>query len=51
MPHDDIGGLKDLALRRTEVQKKDLETAKMNIQAGHYRATNNRAYYRASIMQ
>ena len=45
MQHEDIGGLKDLALRRMEVAKEDLETAKMNLQAEHYRAANNRAYY------
>lgn len=45
MQHEDISGLKDLALRRIEVAKEDLETAKMNLQAEHYRAANNRAYY------
>ena len=32
-------------LPELEVSKEDLETAKMNLQAEHYRAANNRAYY------
>ena len=43
--HKDIGDVFDLANRRIEVAKEDLETAKNNLQGKHYRAANNRAYY------
>ncbi len=47
MPHslDDIGGAKELALYRLNAAKEDLETAELNFEKGHYRASNNRAYY------
>ncbi len=43
--HKDIGDVYDLAARRLEVAREDLDTAKANLQAEHYRAANNRAYY------
>lgn len=42
---NDIGGAKDLALYRISVAKEDLEAAELNFHNGHYRASNNRAYY------
>ncbi len=42
---DDIGGARELALHRINVAKDDLEAAEMNFEGGHYRASNNRAYY------
>ncbi len=42
---DDIGGAKELAQYRITIAKEDLEAAKINFQIGHYRASNNRAYY------
>lgn len=42
---DDIGGARELALHRINVAKEDLEVAEMNFKCGHYRASNNRAYY------
>ena len=42
---DDIGGAKELAQYRITIAKEDLEAAKINFQSGHYRASNNRAYY------
>lgn len=42
---DDIGGAKELALYRIGVAKEDLEAAEMNFESGHYRSSNNRAYY------
>lgn len=42
---DDIGGAKELAVYRLSAAKEDLETAKLNFESGHYRASNNRAYY------
>lgn len=42
---DDVGGAKELALYRLNVAKEDLEAAKMNFENGHYRSSNNRAYY------
>ena len=41
----DVGDVFDLADRRIEVAKEDLETAENNLQGKHYRAANNRAYY------
>lgn len=43
--HKDVGNVYDLAARRMEVAKEDLETAKENLKGEHYRAANNRAYY------
>lgn len=42
---DDIGGAKELAMYRIGVAKEDLEAAEMNFESGHYRSSNNRAYY------
>lgn len=42
---NDIGGAKELALYRISVAKDDLEAAELNFKSGHYRASNNRAYY------
>ena len=42
---DDVGGAKELALHRISVAKDDLEAAEMNFHGGHYRSSNNRAYY------
>lgn len=41
----DVGSVFDLAARRMEVAREDLDTAKDNLQGEHYRAANNRAYY------
>lgn len=42
---DDIGGARELAWHRIRVAKDDLEAAEMNLEGGHYRSSNNRAYY------
>ena len=42
---DDVGGARELALHRINVAKDDLEAAEMNFVGGHYRSSNNRAYY------
>lgn len=42
---DDIGGAKELALYRVGVAKEDLEAAEISFESGHYRSSNNRAYY------
>jgi len=42
---DDVGGAKELAQSRISVAKEDIEVASMNFDSGHYRASNNRAYY------
>ena len=42
---DDVGGARELALHRIEVAKDDLEAAEQNFESGHYRSSNNRAYY------
>lgn len=42
---DDIGGARELTWHRISVAKDDLEAAKMNLEGGHYRSSNNRAYY------
>ena len=42
---DDKGGAKELALYRISAAKEDLEAAEFNFEKGHYRASNNRAYY------
>lgn len=42
---DDKGGAKELALYRLSAAKEDLEAAEFNLEKGHYRASNNRAYY------
>ena len=42
---DDIGGAKELAVYRLSAAKEDLDAARLNFESGHYRASNNRAYY------
>ena len=42
---DDIGGARELAWHRINAAKDDLEAAEMNFEGGHYRSSNNRAYY------
>ena len=42
---DDIGGAKELALYRISAAKEDLQAAELNFENGHYRSSNNRAYY------
>lgn len=42
---DDIGGARELAWYRIGVAKDDFDSAEMNFKNGHYRASNNRAYY------
>lgn len=42
---DDIGGAKELALYRLGIAREDLEAAEINFASGHYRSSNNRAYY------
>ena len=42
---DDIGGANELALHRIMVAKEDLQSAEESFANGHYRTSNNRAYY------
>lgn len=42
---DDTGGAKELAMYRIDTAKEDLEAAESSFENGHYRASNNRAYY------
>lgn len=42
---DDTGGARELAVYRFDAAKEDLEVAQLNFESGHYRASNNRAYY------
>ena len=42
---DDTGGARELAVYRFSAAKEDLEVAQLNFKSGHYRASNNRAYY------
>lgn len=42
---DDIGGARELAKRRMEVAEENLCDAIDNFKLGHYRTSNNRAYY------
>ena len=42
---DDTGGARELAVYRFSAAKEDLEVAQLNFESGHYRASNNRAYY------
>lgn len=42
---DDIGGAKELALYRISIAKEDLQAAELDFESGHYRSSNNRAYY------
>lgn len=44
-PDDNIGTVKDLALHRIETAKSDINSAKILLDAGEYRSSNNRAYY------
>lgn len=45
----EIGTQMDVARRRLQVAKEDLDTANLTFEAGQYRGANNRAYY--SIFQ
>lgn len=42
---DDIDGARELAQYHLSVAKEDVEAAVLNFEAGHYRTSNNRAYY------
>lgn len=42
---DDVGGAKELALHRLAIAREDLEAAEISFESGHYRSSNNRAYY------
>lgn len=42
---DDIGGARELAIRRMEVAEENLSDAIANFEEGHLRTSNNRAYY------
>lgn len=44
-PDDNIGTVRDLALHRIETAKSDINSAKILLDAGEYRSSNNRAYY------
>lgn len=43
----DIGTKMDVVRHRLNVAREDLDTAKLTFEAGQYRGSNNRAYYRA----
>lgn len=45
MHDDNIGTTRDLALHCIETSKSDIKTAKILLDAGEYRSSNNRAYY------
>ncbi len=45
LPDDNIGTVRDLALHRIETSKSDIKAAKILLDAGEYRSSNNRAYY------
>ncbi len=44
LPDDNIGTVRDLALHRIETSKSDIKAAKILLDAGEYRSSNNRAY-------
>ena len=44
-PNDNIGTVKDLVWHRIETAKSDINAAKILLDAGEYRSSNNRAYY------
>lgn len=44
-PDENIGTIKDLVLHRIETAKSDINSAKILLEAGEYRSSNNRAYY------
>lgn len=44
-PDNNIGTAKDLALHRIETAKSDIKSARILLDAGEYRSSNNRAYY------
>ena len=44
-PEQNIGSVKDLVLHRIETAKSDINSAKILLEAGEYRSSNNRAYY------
>ncbi len=41
----DVGTKADVAIHRLEIAKEDLETARLDFSARHFRGANNRAYY------
>lgn len=45
-PNDNVGTIRDLVLHRIETAKSDINSAKILLNAGEYRSSNNRAYYR-----
>ncbi len=45
LPDDNIGAVRDLALHRIEISRSDIKAAKILLDAGEYRSSNNRAYY------
>ena len=44
-PEQNMGSVKDLVLHRIETAKSDINSAKILLEAGEYRSSNNRAYY------
>lgn len=44
-PEYNIGLVRDLVLHRIETAKSDINAAKILLDAGEYRSSNNRAYY------
>lgn len=44
-PNDNVGTIRDLVLHRIETAKSDINSAKILLNAGEYRSSNNRAYY------
>lgn len=44
-PDDNIGTVKDLVLHRIGTAKSDIKSAKILLDVGEYRSSNNRAYY------
>lgn len=44
-PEHNIGLVRDLVLHRIETAKSDINAAKILLDAGEYRSSNNRAYY------
>ena len=43
--NDNVGTIRDLVLHRIETAKSDINSAKILLDAGEYRSSNNRAYY------
>ena len=48
-PDDNIGTVKDLALHRIETAKSDINSAKILLDAGEYRSSNNREYVKTEV--